>query len=118
MIKAEQSAAWNRTRRRQVAQMYYLPILAMRPEAGGTFGATKRAHAEHLLVEHDRSVEIRYLQSDPAQTRRFRKPIPARPNAVAGLRCGHLSDSSLGPPRPERLHHCEYQQDDQNRLGG
>ena len=118
MIKAEQSAAWNRTCRRQVAQMYYLPILAMRPEAGGIFGATNHAHAEHLLVEHDRPVDIRYLQSDPAQTRRFRKPIPTRPNAVPGLRCGHLSDSSLSPPRPERLHHCEYQQDDQNRLGG
>src|SRR5256885_4535477 len=83
-------------------QMNYLSIFSVRPEAGSVAAATNHPHAEYLLVERDRAIEVGDLQSHSAEVCRFRKSISPRADSMLrirrhGLPCTHVLPPSLFP---------------------
>src|SRR2546423_7242391 len=90
-------------------QMNYLSIFSVRPEAGSVAAATNHPHAEYLLVERDRAIEVGDLQSHSAEVCRFRKSISPRTDSMLRisrhqLPCSHaLSPSSSLFPLPSSL---------------
>src|SRR5205814_1271462 len=106
MIQAEQAATRNRTRGAELAQMNDLSIFGMRPQAHPIATTPYHAHAEHLLVERDRPLQISDLQPDSTKSRRFRKSISLRPNATLCIGTHHLlCHCPLFSPLPSRIPH-------------
>jgi hypothetical protein len=69
VIEAEQSALRHRSRAPELAQVNDLAIFAIRSETHRLSGAADHSHSEHLLVEGERSLEIRDLQTHFAEAR-------------------------------------------------
>ncbi len=91
VIQAQQSAARNRSRARQPAKMNDLAILSVRAETRRIGVAVEDAHAEDVLVEKNRSIEIGNLKPNPTEMCRFREAVAFGANSRLLVSCSrHL----------------------------
>src|ERR1700694_3964223 len=71
--------------------MNYLAILSVRAKTHRIRGAVDDPHAEDILVEEKRAIEVGHLQTHSAEVRRLREPVTLGPNSFLLVRSdGHL----------------------------
>src|ERR1700738_157503 len=81
VVQAQQSSARNRPRARQPAKMNDLAILSVRAKTRRFGGAVEDPHAEDILVEEKRAIEVGDLQTHSAKVRRFGKAVALGTNS-------------------------------------